>query len=135
MYQQVTLVGYLGQDPELKFTPAGKAITNFSVATNRSWTDAEGVKHDETVWWRVACWGKLAEVTNEYLAKGRPVLIVGRMNANEFGGPRIWTTNEGEPRASYEITAETVRFLGKAEAREEAQEEYQGPSSEDELPF
>lgn len=132
MYQQITLAGYLGGDPEMRFTPAGKAVTNFSVATNRTWTNSDGERADETTWFRVTCWGKLAEVTNQYLAKGRPVLVVGRINPGENGNPRIWTTNEGEPRASYEVTADQVRFLSKAEAREE--EPYREPK-EEELPF
>jgi single stranded DNA-binding protein len=67
MYHTITVVGNLGRDPELRHTPDGKPVTNLSVATNRKWTNADGTPGEETVWFRVACWGKLAEVCSEYL--------------------------------------------------------------------
>lgn len=113
MYAKVLIAGHLGQDPEMRYTPSGSAVTNFSVATNRVWNNAEGEKQEETVWFRVSCWNRLAEITNEYLQKGRAVLIEGRLRPDpNTGGPRIWTGNDGEPRANFELTASTVKFLG-----------------------
>jgi single-strand DNA-binding protein len=117
MYQKVVLVGNLGQDPEMRYTPNGTPVTNFSLATNERWTGQDGQQHDRTIWWRVAVWGRQAETTNQYLAKGRQVLVEGRMNPDpETGGPRVFTRSDGTPGASYEVTALTVRFLGGREA-------------------
>ena len=113
MYQKVVIVGNLGTDPEMRYTPSGQAVTNFSIATNRKWTDGQGNQQDETVWFRVSTWGKLAEVCNQYLSKGRQVMVEGRLRADpETGGPRIWTAQDGSTRASYELTALEVKFLG-----------------------
>ncbi len=113
MYQKVTIVGNLGSDPEMRYTPSGQAVTNFSVATNRRWTNSDGQMQEETVWFRVSTWGKLAEVCNQYLAKGRQVFIEGRLTADrESGGPRVWQDQSGNWRASYELTALEVKFLG-----------------------
>jgi single-strand DNA-binding protein len=79
MYHTITVVGNLGRDPEMRYSPDGKPVTNFSVATNRKWTNADGTPGEETVWFRVACWGKLAEVCEQYLSKGRRVLVEGRL--------------------------------------------------------
>lgn len=113
MYQKLTIVGNLGTDPEMRYTPKGQAVTNLSVATNRRWTDDNGVEHEETCWFRVSVWGRLAETCNQYLSKGRQVLVEGRLSPDrETGGPRVWEDRDGNPRASYEMTAFDVRFLG-----------------------
>lgn len=113
MYQKLVIVGNLGNDPEMRYTPSGQAVTNLSIATNRRWTSGDGQQQEETIWFRVSVWGKQAEVCNQYLSKGRQVLIEGRLTADkETGGPRIWTDQNGNPRASYEVTAFEVRFLG-----------------------
>ena len=113
MYQKLTIVGNLGSDPEMRYTPSGQAVTNLSVATNRRWTDGNGQQHEETAWFRVSVWGKQAETCNQYLSKGRQVLIEGRLTPDrESGGPRIWTDQNGNARSSYEMTALEVRFLG-----------------------
>jgi len=112
MYHKVIIVGNLGRDPEMRYTPDGTAVTNFSVATNRKWTNQDGSKGEETVWFRVSAWRKLAEVCNQYLSKGRQVFIEGTLRPDENGAPRIWTGNDGQPRASFEVTAREVRFLG-----------------------
>ena len=107
MYQKLVIVGNLGRDPEMRYTPSGQAVTNFSVATTRVWYDNNSQKQEETTW------GKLAETCNQYLSKGRQVLIEGRLTQDkETGGPRIWTDQSGQPRASFEITALEVKFLG-----------------------
>ncbi len=113
MYQKFVAVGNLGGDPEMRFTQTGTAVTNFSLATNRKWTGNDGETHEETTWIRVSTWGKLAEVCNQYLTKGKQVLVEGRLNSDpETGGPRIWTDSQGNARASWEINAYEVKFLG-----------------------
>jgi single-strand DNA-binding protein len=112
MYQKLVLVGNLGNDPEMRYTPQGTPVTRLSIATNRKYTTADGQQKEETVWFRVSVFGKQAEACNQYLTKGRPVLVEGRLTADETGGPRVWTSQDGKPRASFEVFAETVRFLG-----------------------
>jgi len=113
MYQKLIIVGHLGRDPELRYTPSGQAVTNFSVATSRKWTGSDGQQQEETVWFRVSVWGKQAETCNQYLSKGRLVMCEGRLTVDkETGGPRIWTDQNGTPRANYEMSAYDVKFLG-----------------------
>ena len=113
MYQKLVIVGNLGNDPELRYTQSGQAVTNLSVATSRRWTDNNGQPQDETIWFRVSVWGKQAEACNQYLSKGRQVLCEGRLTADkETGGPRVWQAQDGSYRASYEMTAFEVRFIG-----------------------
>jgi single-strand DNA-binding protein len=140
MYHKIIIVGYLGRDPEMRYTPDGTPVTNFSVATSRRWNSADGSQAEETVWFRVTAWRQLAELCNQYLSKGRPVLVEGRMTADrETGGPRIWTGNDGQPRASYEVTALTVRFLGgrgdSSDTSLSSQEAPPPEMGEDEIPF
>ncbi len=112
MFHTLILVGNLGRDPEMRYTPSGQPVTSFSVATNRQYTNANGELVKETLWFRVTTWGKLAETCNQYLRKGSKVLIEGRLTADpRTGGPRIWNGQDGQPRASFEVTAQTVRFL------------------------
>ena len=139
MYQQITIVGYLGNDPVMRFTPGGQAVTSFSVATSRSYTDNSGQKVDETTWFRISVWGAQAESCNQYLSKGRPVLIVGRLRPDpQSGGPRIFTRNDGTSGASYEINAQNVKFLpsgGDSSAYQQDQGDEQGGVEDDEIPF
>lgn len=106
MYTQITLVGNLGGDPEMRFLPSGQAVCNFSLATNRNWTDQNGEKQTVTTWWRIAAWGKLAENCTQYLHKGSKVLVAG-----DTVEARPWVDNQGEARASLEFTARSVQFL------------------------
>jgi len=78
MYHKVILAGHLGRDPEMRYTAEGNPVTNFNVATSRRWTGRDGEQREETIWWRISVWGKQAETANEYLFKGRPVLVEGR---------------------------------------------------------
>lgn len=113
MYHKLIIVGNLGRDPEIRYLPSGDPVTNFSVAVNESWTDREGEKQERTVWYRISAWGRLAEVCNEYLQKGRQVLVEGTLQADdETGGPRVWESRDGQPRASFEVRARRVLFLG-----------------------
>jgi len=112
MYQTIIIVGNVGRDPEMRYTPSGQAVTSFSVATNRQYTSNNGETVKETIWFRVSAWGKQAETCNTYLKKGSKVLVEGRLTADPAtGGPRIWTGQDGSTRASFEISAGTVRFL------------------------
>ena len=116
MYQKILIVGNLGRDPEMRYTPSGQAVTNFSVATNRQYTASDGQQVKETVWFRVSAWGRQAETCNQYLKRGSRVLVEGRLTADpDSGGPRIWTKQDGSPGSSFEITAGTVRFLSTRE--------------------
>lgn len=140
MYQKVIIVGNLGRDPEMRYTPDGTPVTDFSVATNRRWNNPDGSQNEETVWFRVTAWRKLAETCNQYLSKGRPVLVEGRLTADrETGGPRVWTRSDGKPAASYEVTALTVKFLGgRGEGGDTSMSLQEAPPpemGEDEIPF
>ena len=106
MHQTTIIIGNVGRDPELRFTPSGVPVCSFSVATSRSWTDADGVKQERTTWFRVTAWRKLAEICNQYLAKGRQVMVEGEVDVSAW-------INDGEARATLELTARTVKFLGK----------------------
>jgi single-strand DNA-binding protein len=112
MYQRLVLVGNLGRDPEMRYTPNGTAVTQLSVATSRKWTDASGQLKEETAWFRVSVFGKQAETCNQYLAKGRKVLVEGDLVVDEkTGGPRVYQRKDGTYGASFEVRANTVRFL------------------------
>jgi single-strand DNA-binding protein len=139
MYHKVVLVGNLGRDPEMRYTPSGQAVTNLSVASNRRYTDSAGEQRDETVWFRVSVWGRQAETVHQYLRKGRQVLVEGTLRPDENGNPRMWTGNDGQARASYEVNAQTVRFLGgradEVDSGSGGDFDLGGPQSEDEIPF
>jgi single-strand DNA-binding protein len=112
MYHTLIIVGNVGNDPEMRYTPSGQAVTSFSVATNRQHTTGNGEQVKETVWFRVTTWGKQAEVCNQYVKKGMKVLVEGRLTPDKAtGGPRVWQKNDGSSAASFEVTAGTVRFL------------------------
>ena len=112
MHHKITLVGNLGQDPELRCTPSGQSVTNLNVATNRRFTDSNGEQRNEVTWFRVSVWGKQAEACVNYLSKGRQVLVEGRLISDPSGNPRIWTRQDGTAAASHEVNAQVVRFLG-----------------------
>jgi single-strand DNA-binding protein len=137
MFHKVILVGNLGRDPEMRYTPSGQAVTNLSVATNRRYTDSSGEQREETVWFRISVWGKQAEACNQYLKKGRQVLVEGRMVADENGNPRLWNRQDGTPAASFEVNAQTVRFLGGRDdtgGSDSSSDDF-GPPSDEEIPF
>ncbi len=105
---KVILVGRLGQNPEVRYTPAGAAVANFSVATSESWNDKSGQKQEKTEWHRIVVWGKVAELCNQYLTKGRQVYIEGRLQT------RQWQDKDGQTKYTTEVQAQTVQFLGAA---------------------
>lgn len=146
MYQKLIIAGNLGSDPEMRYMPDGQAVTNFSVAVNRRWNDrVTGEQQEEVTWYRVSVWGRQAEAANQYLEKGRQVLIEGRLRPDpNTGSPRLWTRNDGSVGASFEVVADRVQFLGGnsnghangagddfSPAAGAAQPDYQ----EDEIPF
>jgi len=138
MYQKTIIAGNLGGDPEMRYTQSGQAVTNSSVATNRQYTASDGQQVKETTWFRVSAWGRLAETCNQYLRRGSKVLVEGRLNADQVtGGPRIWTGQDGQPRSSFEITAETIRFLSTRQEDAEFQDAApQGQHmDDDDIPF
>lgn len=104
-YQQILLVGHVGQDPDLKYLQSGDAVCNFSVAVTEKWGSGED-KKEKTVWFRVAAWKKLAETVNQYVKKGSQIMVIGTVEA------RAYTTNDGKPGVSLEVNAREVRFLG-----------------------
>jgi single-strand DNA-binding protein len=111
-FHTTILVGNLGRDPEMRYTPSGQAVTSFSVAVSEAYTSANGEKVKKTIWFRVTAWGKQAENCNQYLKKGQQVLVDGRMSADpNTGGPKIWTKQDGTVGTSFEITATNVSFL------------------------
>lgn len=107
---KVILVGRLGQNPEVRYTPSGAAVANFSIATSESWLDKAGQKQERTEWHRIVVWGKQAENCSQYLAKGRQVYIEGRLQT------RQWQDKEGQTKYTTEIQAQTVQFLGSGAA-------------------
>jgi len=138
-FHTIIVVGRLGRDPEMRYTPSGQAVTSFSIATDRSYTDQSGQNVKETTWFRVSVFGKQAETCNQYLSKGKMVLVEGRLTVDgKTGGPRVWTGQNGEARASFEIAASTVRFLSpknEGAAGPADMGESVAAGSEDEIPF
>jgi single-strand DNA-binding protein len=104
---KVILVGNLGSDPEMRYTPNGKAVTSFRMATNRRYTTPDGESREETDWFRISVWGKQAEQCNQFLSKGRQVYVEGRLHA------RNWEGQDGQMRTSLDVTADRVLFLGR----------------------
>ncbi len=138
MYHKIIIAGHLGRDPEMRYLPNGTPVTTFSVASSRRWTDREGQQQKETVWFRISVFGRQGEACNQYLRKGRAVLIEGRLRPDESGNPRIWVGDDGVARTSFEVVAQTVRFLGRANGAtaDEATAEMPGEAEGDEeIPF
>src|SRR5262245_31677792 len=105
-FNKITIVGYLGRDPELRYTPQGTALCKMSIATTEKRKNAQGEPEEHTTWFRVTAWGRQAELANEYLAKGRQVYIEGRLRLEEY------TDREGQKRFSAEVSASEIQFLG-----------------------
>ena len=106
MVNRVMLVGRLGRDPEMRYTPSGTPVTNFSVATDERWKGQNGEKQSRTEWHNIVVWSKLAEICNQYLSKGRLVCIEGRIQTRE------WDDRDGNKRRTTEIVASDMRMLG-----------------------
>ncbi len=106
MLNKVMIIGNLGADPEMRYTANGSAVTEFRVASNRRYTTRDGEARDETEWFRVVTWNRLAEICNQYLSKGRQVYVEGRLRT------RSWEGQDGVTRYTTEVIAEEVKFLG-----------------------
>ena len=123
---KVMLIGNIGNDPEMRYTPDGKAVTSFSMATNRRYTTSAGESREETDWFRITVWGKQAEQCNQFLSKGRQVYVEGRLHA------RNWQGQDGQMRTSLEVAADRVLFLDKRAAVSVPEE---GEIEPEDLPF
>lgn len=140
MFHTLIVAGHLGRDPEMRYAPSGTAVTNFSMATSRKYKDSQDNQVEETIWFRVSAWGKLGETCNQYLKSGSKVLVEGRITPDkETGGPRVYTRQDGSSGASYEVTAQVVRFLDSRGDTVSAYAE-SGPAapastSNDDIPF
>ena len=110
MFHTIIVVGNVGRDPEMRYTPSGAAVTSFSVASSRNYK-SQGQPVKETVWFRVTCWGKQAEIASSYVKKGQKVLVEGRLVADQSGNPRVYTRSDGTAAASFEITATNLQIL------------------------
>lgn len=134
-YQKLIILGRLGRDPELRYTPTGSPVCSFPVATDRQYTDKSGKNVKETCWFRVTFWGKQAESCNTYLAKGKMVLVEGRLAVDaKTGGPRVWAGQDGTVRASFEITGAMIKFLSPSHETNSASVEATEAETE-EIPF
>jgi single-strand DNA-binding protein len=128
------IIGNLGRDPEMRFTPSGRAVTSFSVATSRNWTSAEGQRRSETEWFNIIAWGQLAEICNQYLKKGQQVYVEGRLQT------RKWEDEQGNKRSSTEVIAREMVMLNdrkdKPEGESSADSEESFPvTDEEDYPF
>ncbi|HKJ26811.1 MAG TPA: single-stranded DNA-binding protein [Anaerolineales bacterium] len=129
---KIMIIGHLGRDPEMRYTPKGRPVTNFSLATSRSWKTSDGERREETEWFNVVAWGSLAEICNEYLAKGQQVYIEGRLQT------RQWEDDEGQKRKTVEIVAKEMIMLGDRKKNSSTEDDSLNDSfldEEDEFPF
>ena len=136
---KVLLIGHLGRDPELRYTPGGAAVANFTLATNEAWTDKAGQKQERTEWHRIVVWGKQAEIVGQYLQKGKQVFIEGSLTTRE------WNDRDGNKRQTTEVKAMRVIMLGRGEGRAEGAGAGRAepteidlgppPQNEDDIPF
>ncbi len=135
---KVQIIGYLGKDPEMRYTPSGKPVTTFTVAVSRSWSSTSGERHNETEWFNIVAWSNLAETCKQYLSKGQHVYIEGRLQT------RRWDDKEGQKHTSVEIVANEMIMLDRRDANTNHAQEADSVSSdadavatptEDEFPF
>ena len=134
---KVQIIGHLGRDPEMRYTPAGKPVTTFTVAVSRSWNTVDGERHNETEWFNVVAWGNLAEICKQYLTKGQQVYIEGRLQT------RRWDDKEGVKHTSTEVVANEMMMLGERrdhnnqahQPSDPGSHEGEASPSEDEFPF
>jgi len=123
------IIGNLGRDPEMRYTPSGRPVTTFSVATSRSWSTSEGEKRVETEWFNVVAWSSLAEICKQHLSKGQQVYIEGRLQI------RHWDDAEGNKHTSVEIVANEMIVLGERRDATESNTSEADSVEEDEFPF
>jgi len=126
---KLTIIGHLGRDPEMRYTPDGQAVTSFSVASSRKYRTGVGEQREETEWFNCSAWGKLGEICNQYLTKGKQVYIEGRLKT------RSYQTQNGETRFSLDVTCSDIQFLGGGQGQVEGQEPVAAGQEVDDLPF
>ncbi len=128
---KVMIIGHLGRDPEMRYTPSGRPVTTFTVATNRTWNTTDGEKHNETEWFNVVSWGNLAEICKQYLSKGQQVYVEGRLQT------RRWEDAENIKRSSVEIVASEMMILGDRHDSNQTNSDAQEPDlvNDEEYPF
>ncbi len=133
---KVMIIGHLGRDPEMRYTPSGRPVTTFTVATSRSWNTVDGERHTETEWFNIVAWGNLAEICKQYLNKGQQVYIEGRLQT------RKWEDKEGNRHYTTEVVAQEMMMLGErkesnnqAHTEEANEAEMPNETNEDEFPF
>lgn len=132
---KVMIIGHLGKDPEMRYTPSGRPVTTFTMAVSRTWNSADGERHNETEWFNIVAWGNLAEICKQYLTKGQQVYIEGRLQT------RRWEDKEGQKHTSVEVVANEMMMLGDRRDSNHGNEDGSMPAegesagSEDEFPF
>ena len=133
---KVMVIGHLGRDPEMRYTPSGRPVTTFTVAVSRSWNTADGERRSETEWFNVVAWGNLAEICKQYLHKGQQVYIEGRLQT------RQWEDKEGQKHKNVEVVANEMMMLGdrrdnsKSSEEDDQEDDLSEPlADEDEFPF
>lgn len=123
---KVMIIGNLGRDPEMRYTPSGRPVTTFSVATSRNWNSSDGEKHTETEWFNIVTWGALAEICKQHLTKGQQVYIEGRLQT------RRWEDSENVKHTSVEIVANEMMILGNRRDANQQYESYQSDEDDNE---
>lgn len=118
---KVILIGNIGADPELRYTPNGSAVSNFNIATNESWNDKSGERQERTEWHRIVVWGRMAEICNQYLRKGSKVFIEGRLQT------RSWEGQDGQKRYTTEVVARDMQMLDSRDDPDAGGSFSQGP--------
>ena len=126
---KIMVIGNLGRDPEMRYTPSGQGVTSFSIASNRKYTTASGEQREETEWFNVNAWGKLGELCNQYLTKGQQVFVEGRLQS------RSWETQDGERRFGNSINLTDVHFLGRPQDTQQGNPQDSEAEEEPDLPF
>ena len=127
---KIILIGNLGRDPEMRYTPSGSAVTNFSMAVSRVWKNRDGENQEETEWFNVSCWDRLAETANQYLTKGRQVYIEGRVRLGQWDDRQT-----GEKRARLEVVASNLVLLGQRDQPSSRDVDEAGAGDIDAMPF
>ena len=129
------IIGHVGSEPTMRYTPSGQAVTNFTVAANEQYTNSAGERVKKTIWFRVQTWGKKAETMKQYVKKGMLVYVEGKLVADDSGNPRVWTGSDGTAHANFEINAFHVQFLSRVDDDAEQEHDRREVPPEDDMPF
>lgn len=129
MYQYTVIVGNVGRDPEMRYTQSGSAVCDFSVAVNRRWNNKDGEPQEKTTWFRVSAWNKLAETCNQFVVKGMRILVAGEVDAS------AWIGQDGDARATLELNARDVKFLGGGDSDRSASADAGTDPEMNDIPF